>query len=347
MADLIFITGGSGHIGYRVILYALASGYRVRAAVRSKDRAEKIVSSPSIKALGVDNDKDERLQFVEVPDLSSEDAYDEAIKDAQYAIHVASPITASYKEGDDLVSHFMEPALTGTMNLLKAAQKAGSVRRVVVTSSVVAIIPWQSFTSGTSAEIFNEKNRISTPEGPFSNTFEAYAAGKTAALNKAEAWLHSEKPSLELIHVFPGFVIGPNELVTNVKDALYGTNRSVLGPILGEDGGRKPSSSIHVSDVAMAHVLALSPHINSHTNSGFILSSEGLRGTRWEESLQLAKQYFPNEVEQGILPTAGTVGTLPVKIDASQTEKVLGLKLRSFEEQVKDILSYYVQLARG
>lgn len=347
MSDLVFITGGSGHIGYQVVLHALQAGYRVRAAVRSKDKIEKILLAPSIKALGILDDKDSRLQFVEVPDLSVEDAYDEAIKGTQYAIHVASPITSSYKEGEDLATQFLKPALVGTMNLLKAAQKAGSIRRVVITSSVAAITPSVAFVTGTGDEIYNERSRVQRSSGPFSTPGQAYAAGKAGALNEAEAWVRSENPSFDIIHIFPGYVIGPNELVTDIKDASSGTNALVLGPVLGRDAGQRPSISIHVNDVASAHVLALNPQIDANENPGFVLSSEGLQGTSWDRSLQIARQYFPKEVQDGLLPANGTIESLTVKLDASQTERVLGLRLTPFEEQVKDLLTHYVQLARG
>src|ERR1700760_4284201 len=96
-------------------------------------------------------------------------AYDKVVQGATYVIHVASPITSSYKEGDDFEKHFIEPAVKGTLNVLTASQKTSSVKRVVITSSVVAIIPWKDFTSGVSTTIFNEKSRTPFIPGPYQN----------------------------------------------------------------------------------------------------------------------------------------------------------------------------------
>ncbi|KAF4983384.1 hypothetical protein F66182_17065, partial [Fusarium sp. NRRL 66182] len=142
-SELVLITGGSGHIGYQVLVTALEAGYRVRAAVRNQAKADKIKSAPSIQAL---NPQD-RLSFVEVADLTAPGAYDKAVEGVDLIIHVAAPITSSYEEGADFATHFIEPSVKGTLGILTAAQKTSSVRRVVITSSVVAIIPFADFTS--------------------------------------------------------------------------------------------------------------------------------------------------------------------------------------------------------
>jgi len=337
--ELVLITGGSGHIGYRTILEALEAGYRVRAAVRSQPKADKILTAPSIKALS----PRDRLTFVEVPDLTADGAYDEAIQGVDYAIHIASPIPSSYEPGDDIEQHLIKPAIKGTLGILESAKKAESLRRVVITSSVVALIPFKDFISGSSEHVFNESSRALTPKGPFSSgAFETYAAGKVAALNETEAWIEKEKPSFDVIHIFPGFVVGKDELVTDVKDALSGTNKEVLNPVTGGDDGYIPGSSVHLHDVAKAHVLALDPKIAG--NQGFILSAGGLPGTRWEEAMEVVAKDFKPEVQKGVLPNDGKIVSLPVKIDESKTEEILGLKLLPFEGQVKSVVSHYVEL---
>ena len=57
-------------------------------------------------------------------------------KGCTYVLHVASPFPASApKNVDDLVV----PAREGTLRALRAAKEAGSVKRVVITSSLAAI----------------------------------------------------------------------------------------------------------------------------------------------------------------------------------------------------------------
>jgi nucleoside-diphosphate-sugar epimerase len=338
--DLVLITGGSGHIGYRVIVEALEAGYSVRAAVRSHAKAEKILAAPSIKALN----PGDRLTFVEVPDLTEERAYDSAIQGAKYAIHVASPIPFSFPEGGDLKEYFVEPAVKGTMGLLWAAHKAGSVEGVVITSSVVAIIPWKDFTSGKSETTFDESSRIPTPS-EYDNPFEAYAASKVAALNEAEEWVNKTHPSFSVVHIFPSYVLGKDELVIDKKDVCYGTNKEVLTPVTGGDAGFLLGASTHLEDVAKAHIRALDPSFVG--SKGLILSADGIHGTRWEELKTIVAENFIDAVKSGTLVNNGKIATIPIKIDGRQSEKVLGFKFRSFEEQVTSVVAHYLELVEN
>ena len=87
--QLVLITGGSGHLGFRTLVFALHSGYRIRAAVRSPSKAALIREAKSIQA------HLDKLEFVVVPEILADGAYDEAVKGVDYILHVASPISFS------------------------------------------------------------------------------------------------------------------------------------------------------------------------------------------------------------------------------------------------------------
>jgi succinate dehydrogenase (ubiquinone) flavoprotein subunit len=147
---LVFITGGTGHVGFRTLVTALQLGYSVRAAVRSESKKQQILSAESIKSLNPGR----KLTFVIVPDLTVDGAYDEAVQGAAYIIHLASPIPLKGEiKAEDFQSALINPTISGTLSVLKAAAKTKSVKRVVITSSIVACI---------SSEYFFD---IDTPEG--------------------------------------------------------------------------------------------------------------------------------------------------------------------------------------
>ena len=50
-SDLVLITGGTGHIGFKVIVDALEAGYSVRAAIRDSSKEETILSAKPIKTI--------------------------------------------------------------------------------------------------------------------------------------------------------------------------------------------------------------------------------------------------------------------------------------------------------
>jgi nucleoside-diphosphate-sugar epimerase len=315
-----------------VLIELLNAGYSVRAAVRSQSKAEKIRATPSIQAI---NPK-ERLEFVIVPDMESDGAYTEAIKGASYAIHVASPIPTTFTEDDDLNTYFGVPAWKGTLAMLEAAKKTDTVKRIVMTSSIGAIIDL------TKDAIVTEKSRVPSNPGPYSNVFEAYLASKVNTFNATEEWIEKEKPHFDVVHIWPGFVIGRNELVTESKYLPAGSNMVVVLPVTGAECDPTPGSSIHLDDTAHAHVKALDPKIPG--NRGYILHSEGIEGTTYEQAKDIVAREFRNEVASGLLPNNGKVSTLRCRVDASESQKVLGFEYKSFEEQVKNIVGQLVEL---
>ena len=76
-------------------------------------------------------------------------------------------------------------------------------------------------------------------------------------------------------------------------------------------------------------------------NQGFIVSSEGLKGTEWTNVYEIIRKKFP---DQTVLPNNGKVGSLPIQINAKRSEEVLGIKFRGFEEQVENVIAYYLSL---
>jgi nucleoside-diphosphate-sugar epimerase len=315
-----------------VIIEALKAGYSVRAAVRDQSKADKILAVPSIQAIN----PQKRLEFVIVPDMVNDGAYTEALKGASYAIHVASPIPQQVTEADDLDTFFNVPALKGTMGLIQAAKEAGTIKRIVITSSMGAIIDL------TKDDIVTEKSRVPSNPGPYGNAFEAYMASKANTLNATEAWVEKEKPSFDVVHIWPGFVIGRNELTTESKYVEIGSNKVVILPVTGAECEPIPSSTIHLEDTARAHVISLQPKIPG--NRGYILHSEGLEGTTLEKARDIVARDFKDEVASGMLPNNGKISTIKARIDSSESQEVLGFKYQSFEEQVRDIVQQYVEL---
>jgi len=79
----------------------------------------------------------DKFETVIVEDVKKPDAYDNVVQGVDIVVHMASPLpgTATDYEGEILI-----PARDGIVNMLKAASKAPTVRRVVTTSSSVAVV---------------------------------------------------------------------------------------------------------------------------------------------------------------------------------------------------------------
>lgn len=78
-----------------------------------------------------------KVSGVVVPDIEAPGAYDEAVKDVDGIIHAASPVVWKWEDPSEII----DPAVKGATGILVSAAKYGkNVKRVVLTSSAVAIV---------------------------------------------------------------------------------------------------------------------------------------------------------------------------------------------------------------
>lgn len=271
--ELVLLTGATGFVGFAVLRAALKQGYKIRAAVRSEKKAETVRSNPTLKDISED-----QLSFVVVPDFLKDGAFDEAVKDVQYILHVASPVPSpDLKNDDDLDAALVQPAIQGTKGVFQSAHKIGTVKRIVVTSSAAAIVPVSAF-DGSTNQVWTAEHRTDPIPAPYFNHKQvAYGTSKTLALKYAEDFIASEKPSFDAIHIHPVIVLGRDELALAAKDVENGSNAYALGIVLGRDAEEAfPCVVTHIEDVAQAHVRSLDPKVAG--NQSFLLSSQGDEG---------------------------------------------------------------------
>jgi nucleoside-diphosphate-sugar epimerase len=120
--SLLVHLGASGFLGAQILKTLLDQGLFVRVAVRSEAKTSYIRSRF--------HDHDGKFEFVIVKDITTPGAFDEAVKGVDGIIHTASPVN----EVD-----FVGPAVNGTLEVLKSAAKVDQIKRVVITSSIVAV----------------------------------------------------------------------------------------------------------------------------------------------------------------------------------------------------------------
>ena len=126
----VLVTGGTGFIAGWIIKQLVEAGVCVHATVRDPDNEEKVAHLKKLSKKG----PGEVILFK--ADLLEPESFNTSISDCNIVFHTASPFLFKF---NDPQKDFLEPALDGTKNILKAVNSTPSVEKVVLTSSCTAI----------------------------------------------------------------------------------------------------------------------------------------------------------------------------------------------------------------
>ncbi|KAK8621307.1 hypothetical protein V6N13_067744 [Hibiscus sabdariffa] len=127
---VVCVTGASGYIASWLVNFLLQRGYTVKATVRDPSDPKK-----SEHLLALDGAK-ERLHLFKA-ELLDEGAFDSVVDGCVGVFHTASPLYLNIK---DPQAEMVDPALKGTLNVLRSCAKVPSIKRVVLTSSIGAVV---------------------------------------------------------------------------------------------------------------------------------------------------------------------------------------------------------------
>ncbi|KAJ5163621.1 uncharacterized protein N7500_005451 [Penicillium coprophilum] len=346
---LILLTGATGFIGFQTLLDALKAGFRVRCAVRSEERGNVLLSKPALQSLQQDS-HESPVEIVVVPDLAAPGAFNEAILGASYVIHAASPLRSTQPDGD-LEAEFVGPAKRATLEILEAAANIASVERVVITSSVAALISPTAFTGLNPQDPdhpFTSSSRVPLMKPPFAHPSIAYMASKIASLELTETWAKETNPRFGIVNIHPSWVLGPAAWAGEESQVLLDTsNGLVLRTIV--QGIKSPyphmaGAVVDVRDVARLHIQSLQQTniVEAGGCRSFIASTPG----KWEDIPGIIRKNFVQELQTNSkrLTVLGEQTSIPLAIDSSDTELSFGWKFTDLEHMITDLISQYIEL---
>lgn len=324
----VLVTGATGYIARHVVVQLLDAGHTVRGTARSASALDTLRADLA-PFLG-DPASLDRFSVV-VADLTADDGWDDAVRGCTYVLHVASPIPGAPPKHEDEV---IVPARDGTLRILRAAL-AGGVQRVVLTSSLAAVVyggdrNGRHFTAADWSDL--DGKRIG-----------AYERSKTIAERAARDFARDEAEGrMELVTVNPGAVLGPmygnafstsNELVKKLMDRAYPATPDVHFSLVdardvaaahaaamtapGIDGGRyligiEDHSMVDIARVLADHYGPLGYRIPTAKLPNFVLRMSAL----FDKSAALALNDVSN----------------PMDIDAGPVIELLGRPLRDLPE---------------
>ncbi|KAK6739581.1 hypothetical protein RB195_008216 [Necator americanus] len=230
---LVLVTGASGYIASHCVKLLLNEGYRVRGTVRSLKNEKKVTPVRQLQ-------QDDRLELVEA-DLLKPDNWPRVVSGCHYILHIASPFPIVAD------ASCIDIAVNGTLNVLRAASKDSSVKKVVLTSSCAAVNEGHP-----QDKVFDETSWTDVT----SPSVEYYAKSKTLAEKAAWNFVDHIKDGnkFALTCLNPTMVVGP--LLINEE----GASITLVRRFLNTEMPAVPELNlafVDVRDVAKAHIEAM------------------------------------------------------------------------------------------
>ena len=236
---LVLVSGASGYVACHVIKQLQDAGYRVRGTVRSLKNETKCQPIRDLCPNAA-----HPIDLVEA-DLLDANSWSKAVEGCTYVLHTASPLPAEDPKDDD---ELIKPAVEGTLNVLRAAKDAASVKRVVVTGSLASVV---GGLCGENGKTYSEEDF----HDPESKPMQAYPKSKLMAEKAAWDFVKADDVKFELAVMNPGFIIGP-PLGGNADS----TSVTVIKQLMHREMPMIPRLNmpcVDVRDIARAHVIGM------------------------------------------------------------------------------------------
>ena len=278
-------------------------------------------------------------------DLLDPDGFDRAMAGCPLVFHTASPLIV--RDVDDPVRDLIEPATRGTRHVLEAAGRTGAVRRVVLTSSIVAIYGDAADLEQIEADRFDESHWNTTSH----DGHQPYSYSKT--LSERLAWkMAEEQDRWDLVVVNPGLVLGPGlSRNTNAEGVLIMRD---LGSGAHRVGAPEVEFAIvDVRDVAEGHLQAgLIPEAEGRyilvSKTRSVIEIAGILRDRFGDGFPLPRRTVPNPMAISYAPLRGIPRAVAkrnvgyrLRFENARARTVLGVAFRPVEET---ITSHFQQL---
>ncbi|OCK80951.1 NAD(P)-binding protein, partial [Lepidopterella palustris CBS 459.81] len=332
----VLVTGINGYIASMTGLLLLEKGYTVRGTSRSLISSKPLLDGSYRKYV-------ERLELVEIPDMTISGAFDAAVYGVSGIIHSASPVNFALSDPNEVIV----PAIEGATGILKSALKHGGsqLESFVLTSSGAAIIgpkpnPEYIFTESDWNDFAeDEVKRL----GNEASGNLVYNASKAAAEKAVWEFRDSVKPSFAISSVNPGVVIGPSvqAFPTGFKPNvsleqiwnIFTGNIKDIPPRIGS------GSFVHVRDTAGLHVWALENPIKSNGERYLAIAGPGFP----QMIADILHKAYPNRAD--IMPRGRPGdGYLPnldwppggISVSGKKAQEAMGITWIPLEQSVLD-----------
>ncbi|GAB4828474.1 hypothetical protein Ancab_035471 [Ancistrocladus abbreviatus] len=188
---VVCVTGAGGYVASWLVKLLLSQNYVVHGTVRDPSDGK----HAHLKSLDKASDNLKLLKA----DLLDYDSLSSAVSGCDGVFHVACPVPSSSVPNPE--TQLIEPAVKGTLNVLKVCLEA-TVKRTIVVSSAAAV-----FMNPNWPKCQPMDENCWSDEEYCRNTNNWYCFSKTKA--ESEAFEYAKRSGLDVVTVCPTLVLGP------------------------------------------------------------------------------------------------------------------------------------------
>lgn len=324
----VFVTGATGLLGNNLVRQLTAQGYRVKALVRSLEKARRYLSGLPLELIQ--------------GDMADVAAFAPALAGVSAVFHTAAYFREYYQPGDHQ-AELTRINVEGTLALLRAADAQG-VRCFVHTSSSGAVGMRADGSAG-------DEDTPAHAEQLRNLYFRSKVEGD--ALIRAFAPAHG----MRVVEVLPGWMWGPGDAAPTSAGRLALDFVARKIPVLPEGG----TNVVDARDVAAAMIRCLerAPHGSRFIVAGEFRTLEQVMGEleaissvpaptlrlpffivyvfAWLQELRA--RFFGSDA----LITREGVRTVRMqhRVSSQRAERELGVQFRPFSQTLSDVLQWY------
>ena len=233
----VCVTGAAGFIASHVITDLLEDGHVVHATVRDLGDNTKRAHLDVLRE-GYSG----KLELFEA-DLLEPGSLDAALEGCDALIHTA---TAVILAAPDPQKQIIDVAVKGTQNVLDSVARAPSVKRIVMTSSIAAVMSYDQ-----QGKTYTEDDWCTSDD----IWLDPYGMGKTQSERLLWQFVDKHADRVEAVAINPSVVIGPPLAKHHIRSSL-----SFIRDLVGWTYPACAPMRLHlvdVGDVSKGHVRAL------------------------------------------------------------------------------------------
>ena len=329
----VCVTGAAGFIAGHVIVDLLDDGHDVHATVRDLGNDAKRSHLDALK-----EQYSGRLKMFEA-NLLEPGSLDAALEGCDALIHTAAAVKLA---APDPQKQIIDVAVQGTRNVLDSVARVPSVKRIVMTSSIAAVMSYDQ-----QDKTYTEDDWCTSDD----LRLDPYGMGKTQSERLLWEFADKHTDRVQAVAINPSVVIGPPLAKHHIRSSL-----SFIRDLVGWSYPACVPMRLHlvdVGDVSKGHVRALTS--DKAVGQRIIFSDRQM--STLEISKVLSRKYktpmrvLPKLIlyiaayldERYSLRLAWASANLRYEFRSDRPAKLLGIKLRNTEESILEAAESMVE----